>query len=99
MGGFENNIWYKKSFLNLHVVISIAILALGSQPRQRLARMWANRSVRECEDENSHSQMSSHFGSWSPGGLPNFRRTIVEIKMPHIEKFFISLESCWSVDV
>jgi hypothetical protein len=28
--------------------------------------------LRECEDEDSHSQVSSYFGSWSPNGLLNF---------------------------
>ncbi len=27
-------------------------------------------SVGECGNEHSHSQVSSHFGSWSPGGFP-----------------------------
>jgi hypothetical protein len=52
--------------------LSVTTLALDSRPRQRLARVWAKRSVKECEDEDSHSQVSSHFGSWSHGGLPNF---------------------------
>jgi hypothetical protein len=26
----------------------------------------------ECENEHSHSQVNSHFRSWSPGGLLNF---------------------------
>jgi hypothetical protein len=46
----------------------------------------------ECEDEDSHSQVSSYFGSWSPGGLPNFQRAIAKVKTPFIEDFFISLE-------
>jgi hypothetical protein len=71
----------------------VTTLALGSQPRQRLASAWAKRSVRECEDEDSHSQVNSHFGSWSPGGLPNLYRTIAEVKRPCIEEFFISMEN------
>jgi hypothetical protein len=39
-------------------MLHVATLALGE-------------SVKECEDEDSHSQVSSHFGSWNPGGLPN----------------------------
>jgi hypothetical protein len=70
----------------------IATLALGSRPRQRFVRAQAKSSVRECEDDDSHSQMSSHFGSWSPGGLPNLQRVIAEVKTPRIEEFFISLE-------
>jgi hypothetical protein len=79
-----------------HVVCNIdviATLALGSRPRQRLARVRTKRSVRECEDENSHSQMSSDFESWSPGGLPNLQRAIVEVKKPRIKELFISLEN------
>jgi hypothetical protein len=34
--------------------IVIATLALGSWPRQKPSRVWAKRSVRECEDEDSH---------------------------------------------
>jgi hypothetical protein len=52
-------------------------------------------SVRECEDEDSHSQVSSHFGSWSPGELPNLQRVITEVKTPRIQEFFMSLESYW----
>jgi hypothetical protein len=67
----------------------VTTLALSSRPRQRLARAQAKRNVRECEDEDSHSQASSHFGSWSPDGLPNLQRVIIEVKTPRIEEFFI----------
>ncbi len=73
--------------------ICVATLALGSQPKQRLTRAQAKRSVRECEDEDSHSQVSSHFGSWSLGGLLNLQRAISKVKTHRIEKFLISLES------
>ncbi len=33
---------------------TVTTLALGSRPRQRLVRTHAKRSVRECEDEDSH---------------------------------------------
>ncbi len=79
--------------------ICVATLALGSRPRRRFARERAKRSVRECEYEDSHSQVSSHFGSWSPSGLPNLHRAIAEGKTLCIEKQFISLEIYWSVDV
>jgi hypothetical protein len=36
--------------------------------------------LRECEDEDSHSQVSSYFGSWSLNGLPNLQRAIAEVK-------------------
>jgi hypothetical protein len=33
--------------------------------------------------------VNSHFGSWSPGGLPNLQRTIAKVKTHWIEKFLI----------
>jgi hypothetical protein len=59
---------------------------------KRVTRAQAKRSVRKCEDEDSHSQVSSHFGSWSLGGLPNIQRAISKVKTPCIEEFFISLK-------
>jgi hypothetical protein len=70
----------------------VGTLALGSRPRQRFARAWAKRSVKECENEDSHSQMNSRFGSWSPDGLPNLQKAISKVKTPCIEVFFILLE-------
>jgi hypothetical protein len=35
--------------------------------------------------------MSSHFGNWSPNGLPNFQMAIVGVKIHWIEKFLISI--------
>jgi hypothetical protein len=83
-------------------MIIVATLVLGSWPKQRFARMWAKRgveSVGECENEHSHSQMNSHFGSWSPGGFPKLQRAIAKGKTLRLEEFFISLENYWSVDV
>jgi hypothetical protein len=54
---------------------------------------------RVWENEPSHSQGNSHFGSWSPNGLPNFQRVIVGIKIHLIEAFIISLKISWNVDV
>jgi hypothetical protein len=52
---------------------AVATLALGSRLRQRLVRAWAKRNVWENEDGDSHSQVSSHFGSleswWTPETL------------------------------
>ncbi len=48
--------------------------------------------VKECEDDDSHSQVSSHCEGSSPDGLPNLQRAIAEVKTPQIEEFFISLE-------
>ncbi len=53
--------------------------------------MWGN--------EPSHSQVSSHFRSWSHDGLSNLQRTIAGIKTNWIEEFLISLKSSWNVDV
>jgi len=58
---------------------------------------------RECrkvwENEPSHSQVSSYFGSWSLGGLLNHQRAILGVKTHWIEDIFISLESYWNLDV
>jgi hypothetical protein len=83
--------------------IIIATLTLGSRPRQGLARGWAKRKLRshiscfrECKrvwgNKPSHSQGSSHFGSWNPSGLSNFQRTNARVKTPWIEKILIPLE-------
>jgi len=60
-------------------------------------------SVRKCEgvwgSEHSHSQGNSHFGRWSPGGLPKLQRAIKGVKPQCLVTLFISLESSWSVDV
>jgi hypothetical protein len=71
----------------------IATLALGSQSRQKLTKVWAKSEPgshilcsQECKrmqgNEPSHFQMSSHFGSWSPNGLPNLQKAITRVK-PH----------------
>jgi hypothetical protein len=55
----------------------VVILALGSQSKQGVARLWAKRETRESlhmfpgvqrvwGNEPSHSQVNSHVGSWSP---------------------------------
>jgi hypothetical protein len=74
--------------------VFVATLALGLQPRQGLARAWAKREARvgECENEHSHSQVSSHFGSWSPRGFLNLYKAILQVKTHCIKEFFISLE-------
>ncbi len=38
-------------------------------------------------------------GTWSPLGLPQFQSSIVEVKTPRLEVFFILLERPWSLDV
>jgi len=62
----------------------VGTLTLGLRPKQGLAGGRAKRkpgvtfhapgNVRKCEGINSHSQGSSHFGSWSPDGFSNFRK-------------------------
>jgi len=71
----------------------VATLVLGSRPRQRFTRVRAKRSVKECEQEDSHSQVSSHFGSWSPDGLQNLQRAIAKVKTLCIEELFITSKS------
>jgi hypothetical protein len=39
-------------------------------------------------NEPPHSQVNSHFGSWSPDGFLNFHRAIVGVKTHWIEEFF-----------
>jgi hypothetical protein len=39
-----------------------------------VATLVLGESVRKCEDEDSHSQVSSHCGSWSLGGFSNLQR-------------------------
>jgi len=75
---------------NINFVIT---LALGSQPRQGLARLWAKKEAgshvacsRGCRkvwgNQPSHSQGSFHFGNWSLDGLPNVQRAIAKVKKP-----------------
>jgi hypothetical protein len=74
----------------------VATLALGSRPRQRLARLRAKRKPRnegQCEGMNPHTpKRASTLGVWSPGGLSNLQREIAGVKTQWIEEFFISLE-------
>jgi hypothetical protein len=90
-----------------HMCIYVATQTLGSRPRQgcRPSRKPGSHisCSRECRrmwgNEPSHSQVSSHFGSWSHDGLLNFQRAIIGAKTHWIEKFLISLKSFWNVDV
>jgi hypothetical protein len=54
------------------------------------------RNVRKCEgvwgSELSDSQGNSHFGRWSPGGLPKLQKAILGAKTQCLVAFFISLE-------
>jgi hypothetical protein len=55
---------------------------------------WENGRI-----EPQHSQVNSHFGNWSPNGLPNFQSAIEGVKTYWIEKFLVSMESSWNIDV
>jgi hypothetical protein len=86
--------------LNHGLVTRARACKVVSQDRSLGVTPHAPKSARECErNEPSHSQMNSHFGSWSPNGLSNFQKAIARVKTHWIEEFFISLESYWDVDV
>jgi len=48
-------------------------------------------NVKRCEGMNPHPK-EFHFGSYSPGGLPNLQRAIAGVKIQWLEEFFISME-------
>ncbi len=90
--------------------VGVITLALGSRPKQGVARLRAKRRPGshatcswECKkmwgNRLSHSQGNSHIESWNPGGLLNVQRAIVGVKTQWIEEFFISLERYWNLDV
>jgi hypothetical protein len=78
----------------VYVWLCVATLTLGLWPRQGLAKVRTKSEAREShfmllggwecrrvwENKHSHSQMSSHFGSWSHGGLPNLQWAIAGVK-------------------
>ncbi len=53
----------------------VATLALGLRPRQGFVRLRAKREARNhttySREYECLSPREFHFGSWSPGGLPN----------------------------
>jgi hypothetical protein len=83
---YSTNHYYKRvldSSLNHNLMTSVVTLALGSRPRQGVARLWAKRKTRESHrlfpwvqrvwgNEPSHSQVNSHGGNWSPKWTPKF---------------------------
>jgi hypothetical protein len=79
------------------LMLIVATLALGSRPRQGLARLQAKRkpeSEGKCKGMNPHTPKgASTLGVWSPHGLLNLQRAIVGVKTKWIENFLISLES------
>jgi hypothetical protein len=89
---------------------SVATLALGSQPRQGVARLrakWETQEHSTCSWECKECEgMNPHTPKWTPmlrvgvpKGLPNHQSMIAGVKTPCLKEFFISLESYWSVDV
>ncbi len=62
----------------------IATLALSSRLTQGLVKVWAKSEAQESHFMLSgvweHSQMNSHFGSWSFDGLPNLQKMITGVK-------------------
>jgi hypothetical protein len=60
-------------------------------------------SVKKCEgvwgSEPSHSQGNSHFGRWSPRGLPKLQKAISRVKTQWLVAFFISLKRSWNENV
>ncbi len=81
----------------------VATLTLGSWPRQKVARLRVKRKTRECkecEGMNLHTpKWTPMFGVRVPNGLANLQSAIARVKTHRLEKFFIILESHWSVDV
>ncbi len=89
---------------------SIMTLALGLRRKQGLTKVrteseaWKSHfnvvgNVGGCEGMNPHSQMGSHFGSWSLNGLPNFQKTIIGVKTHFFGKFLTPLKSSWNINV
>jgi hypothetical protein len=89
-------------------LVIVATLALGLQPMQGLIKVRGKSEPRshiscsrECKrgNEPPHSQVSFHFGSYTPNGLPNLQRAITKVKTYWIENFLILLESSCNLDV
>jgi hypothetical protein len=60
------------------------------KPRSHISCSWECKRMRG--NELTHSQMSSHFGNWSPDGFQNVQREIIGVKTHWINKVLISLE-------
>jgi hypothetical protein len=95
-------------FFNIHY--DVATLALSLRPRQGLVRLWAKKEAQKSYLMFPGVQKSVRewtftlpselpFGNWSPNGLPNLQKAIAGFKTHWIEKFFISLEIYWNLDV
>ncbi len=101
---------------NWFELINVITLALGLQPRQRLAKVQAKSEAREshfmllgeCErrrvwgNEPTHYQGSSHFGSWSPHGLPIFQKgdyrgqNSLDWKIPYTIENILDCRCLWA---
>jgi hypothetical protein len=64
-----------------------------SQLLQELLKDYPYLDSQHVTSKPSHSQVSSHFESWSPDGLPNFQGKISGVRTHWIEELFLSLES------
>ncbi len=96
------SVWSKSKscFIDFEGFAILGVLALGSWPRQRLARLRAKREARESHhmllrmqrvqriwrNEPSHSQMNSHYGSWSPKWTPKSSKRNCKGQNPLVRK-------------
>jgi hypothetical protein len=94
--------WDCKIYLydNIH---NVATLALGSRPRQRVARLRAKRETWESHhllprvqrvwgNEPSHSPVNSHCESWSPKWTPKSSERDCRGHNPSVWKFLYIIE-------
>jgi hypothetical protein len=106
--GFRRKKTYLYTLLEKHLILILILLVLGSWLKQGLTKVRAKSQARELHfmfskawkvwgNELPHSQVSSHFGSWSPNRLPNFQITIARVKTRWIKELHISLERSWNV--
>ncbi len=100
----------RNCYCSYHINFSVTTLALGSRPRQRHGKVWVDNAPwvshshgwkckRVWGNEPTHSQVDSHFGSWSPYEVLNVLRVISRVTNHWIKDFLISLVSSWDIDV
>jgi hypothetical protein len=53
--------------------------------RGKCRKMWGN--------EPAHSQMNSHFGSWSFDGFSNFQKAIVGSKLSNFQRAIVGVKT------
>jgi hypothetical protein len=78
---------------------NLGLARLQAKMKSRICISRSHECKRVLGNEHSHSQVNSHFGSWSPNGLLNLQKAIARVKTHWIEKFFILLEIYWNVNV